>query len=236
MTIQVRRLGHATFTTPDLERQVAYYSEVLGLNVIERGKDRAFLATKSGLEAIALEKGSGVDLTRLSFQLAPGSDLGDAGRELDRHGVKNERRQGLSPGVKDAIVFTDLKGTAIELYTEYAFAADDGRPAVITPLKLGHVAHRVGDVQAVVKFYTEVLGFRVSDWRDDTFAFLRRHVVKIRERFREAAAPSHRLRGGGLGRAAPRQRLSRQERHPAGLGTRPPHHRPQHRRLSPQLR
>ena len=173
MTIQVRRLGHATFTTPDLERQAAYYSEVLGLNVIERGRDRVFLATKSGLEAIALEKGSAVDLTRLSFQLAPGSDLGDAGRELDRHGVKNERRQGLSPGVKDAIVFTDLKGTAIELYTEYAFAADDGPPAVITPLKLGHVAHRVGDVQAVVKFYTEVLGFRVSDWRDDTFAFLR---------------------------------------------------------------
>ena len=24
-----------------------------------------------------------------------------------------------------------------------------------------------------MKFYTDVLGFRVSDWRDETFAFLR---------------------------------------------------------------
>ena len=28
--IDVLRVGHATFTTPDLERQVAYYSDVLG--------------------------------------------------------------------------------------------------------------------------------------------------------------------------------------------------------------
>src|SRR5262249_34176844 len=41
------------------------------------------------------------------------------------------------------------------------------------PLKLGHVAYRVSDVQQMVKFYTDVLGFRISDWRDDTFAFLR---------------------------------------------------------------
>ena len=34
-------------------------------------------------------------------------------------------------------------------------AKDDGKQAVITPLKLGHVAHRVDDVQKTVKFYTE---------------------------------------------------------------------------------
>ena len=53
--IDVLRVGHATFTTPDLERQVAYYSDVLGLIVTERDKNRAFLATRTGLEAIALE-------------------------------------------------------------------------------------------------------------------------------------------------------------------------------------
>ncbi len=41
------------------------------------------------------------------------------------------------------------------------------------PLKLGHVAYRVDDVQKTVKFYCDVLGFRVSDWRADNFAFLR---------------------------------------------------------------
>ena len=55
--IKVLRVGHATFTTPDLEREVAYYSDVLGLIVTERDKNRAFLATRTGVEAISLERG-----------------------------------------------------------------------------------------------------------------------------------------------------------------------------------
>ena len=171
--IQVRRLGHATFSTPDVERQVAYYADVLGLQVIARDKDRVYLATHTGLEAIALERGDAVALKRLSFQVAPDSDLAALGRALDAHGIASERRSGISPGIADAISFTDIKGTQIDLFVDYAFADDDRKPAVITPLKLGHVAYRVTDVQAVTKFYTDVLGFRVSDWRDTTFSFLR---------------------------------------------------------------
>ena len=70
-------------------------------------------------------------------------------------------------------MFTDPKGTEVEIFSDYTFAQDDGRSAGIMPLKLGHVAYRVDDVQKTVKFYSDVLGFRVSDWRDDTFAFLR---------------------------------------------------------------
>ena len=47
--IAVRRLGHATLTTPDLERQVAYYTEVVGLTLLARDKNRAILASKQGL-------------------------------------------------------------------------------------------------------------------------------------------------------------------------------------------
>jgi catechol 2,3-dioxygenase-like lactoylglutathione lyase family enzyme len=61
----------------------------------------------------------------------------------------------------------------IDIYAEYKFPEDDGKQSVITLLKLGHVAYRVHDVQGIVKFYTDVLGFRVSDWRQNNFAFLR---------------------------------------------------------------
>ena len=80
--IEVRRLGHATLTTPDLDRQVAYYTAVVGLTLIERDAKRAFLASKQGLEAIALEPGAPNALSRLAFQVAPGSDLADLTREL----------------------------------------------------------------------------------------------------------------------------------------------------------
>jgi catechol-2,3-dioxygenase len=171
--IQVRRLGHATLTTPDIARQIDYYTEVVGLTLIARESDRAVLATRQGLEAIVLEPGPPNALARLSFQVAPGSDLGEVARELGRHGIKNDRRLDVSPGIAEAVVFTDLKGTGIEIFSDYAFAKEDRTLAGIMPIKLGHVAYRVTIVQEIVTFYTEVLGFRVSDWRDDTFAFLR---------------------------------------------------------------
>jgi catechol 2,3-dioxygenase-like lactoylglutathione lyase family enzyme len=72
------------------------------------------------------------------------------------------------------------------------FAKIDGAQAAIAR-SLRHVAHRVDDVQKVVKFYTEVLGFRVFDWIGDFFAFLRcgrssHRQFRLR---RQAAAPSH---------------------------------------------
>lgn len=171
--IDILRAGHATFTTPDVEKQVAYYSDVLGLIVTEKTKDRAVLATRTGLEAIAVERGDKPDLTRLSFQAAADTDFSAFARTLSEHGIKSEMRSGISPGVAKALVFTDIKGTVIEVYADYEFQKDDGKPAIITPLKLGHIAHRVDDVQKVAKFYTEVMGFRASDWHADNFVFMR---------------------------------------------------------------
>ena len=44
--IKPRRIGHATFETPDLEKAIAYYEKFMGLVVAEREKDRAFLMSK----------------------------------------------------------------------------------------------------------------------------------------------------------------------------------------------
>ena len=41
------------------------------------------------------------------------------------------------------------------------------------PLKFGHLAYRCKDPVKVTSFYTDVLGFKVSDWMGDRFSFLR---------------------------------------------------------------
>ena len=171
--IKVHRLGHATISTPDVETQTDYYSRLLGLSIIERSKDRVFLGSKQGLEAIELVRDEPSQLKRLSFQIAPGSDLNEVAKTLRNDGIKCELRQGISPGVSHAVTFEDPKGTPIDLYAEYNFAKLDGIPSIFNILKLGHVAYRVLDVQKIVKFYTDVLGFRVSDWRGDFFVFMR---------------------------------------------------------------
>ena len=39
--IKPRRIGHATFETPDLDRMIDYYTEVVGLVLAERENGRA---------------------------------------------------------------------------------------------------------------------------------------------------------------------------------------------------
>jgi len=147
--IQVRRLGHATFGTPDLERHADYWCNIMGLVVADKSRNRVLLSTKYGHEAIALEPGAAGQLKRLSFQVAPGSDLGELVRNLSGHGVKCERASGISPSVKDAVTFTDPKGTLIEVYADYQLSANDARDPVIAPLKFGHIAYRVNDYRHI---------------------------------------------------------------------------------------
>ena len=172
--IQVKRLGAAAFSTPDLEHQIAYWTEVIGLSLVARDKDRAYLATKLGQECVTLvrspDKGA---LQSLAFQVKPGTDLGELAAKLRFHGLARDRCSDISPGVRDAITFRDPKGTLIEVHSEYDFAPDDGKDGGIQPLKFGHVAYRVHDVQKLTSFYCDVLGFRVSDWMGDHFSFMR---------------------------------------------------------------
>jgi catechol-2,3-dioxygenase len=171
--IEVKRLGHATFATPDLERILDYWTRVIGLTVVERGRDRAFLATKFGEEAIAVEKGNSGNLLKVAFQIAPGNDLGDVCATLAKHGVATEMRSDISPGIAKAVVFTDPKGTQVEICADYKFAKRDTTEQGVMPQKFGHIASRHPDVQTVTSFYTDVLGFKVSDWMGDRFSFLR---------------------------------------------------------------
>src|SRR5215472_7402886 len=84
--LQVKRIGHATLSTPDLERQLDYYTRVVGLSIVAKEKGRAILATKPGQEAIVLEHGERPAGVRLAFQVAPGSDLGELSARLSKAG------------------------------------------------------------------------------------------------------------------------------------------------------
>ena len=46
-------------------------------------------------------------------------------------------------------------------------------PRAVQPRKLGHVTLLVDDCKRSAEFYSEVLGFRVSDWVDDIFLWMR---------------------------------------------------------------
>jgi len=171
--ITPRRVGHATFETPDLDKALAYYTEVNGLVLHSRDKDRAYLASKTGLLTIALEKGRHEGLRRISFEVSPKADVADMAKKLSADGIKSELRSDSVPGLGKVLAFNDPKGTTIELFQEWSYLGAHHQCFGAGPLKLGHIAYVVEDPQAIADFYCRVLGFRVSDWIEDFFVFLR---------------------------------------------------------------
>jgi catechol 2,3-dioxygenase-like lactoylglutathione lyase family enzyme len=111
--------------------------------------------------------------TRLSFEVAPDSEFGELTKALADDGIKSELRNDSVPGMGPVLTFKDNKGTSIDLFKEWSYLGSHHQVHGIGPLKLGHVAFAVPDVQVVADFYAKVLGFRVSDWIEDWFVFLR---------------------------------------------------------------
>jgi catechol 2,3-dioxygenase-like lactoylglutathione lyase family enzyme len=170
--IPAKRLGHVTFETPDIDQQIDHYTKVVGLNVAAREKDRAILATHLGEEVVVLERGQRERTTALSLQIDAAFDMAQGLKELRDSGIATETRSDITGGIRSAIGFQDPNGTRVELFSETGLVPQSERTA-IAPIKIGHVAFVVRDAQQMVDFYTRVLGFRVSDWAGDFFAFLR---------------------------------------------------------------
>lgn len=170
--IDVRRLGHVTYTTPDLKRQVEYYVEVVGLRVTGEEKGRTILSTRLGQEAVVFERGGEANCAGLSFQVRDDADFAELARQVASFGGKAERRTDVTPGIAESLVFADPYGTRTELFkAPRNFGMQ--QVAGVGPLKIGHVAFVVPDAKLLTDYYVTNLGFRVSDWMEDFFSFLR---------------------------------------------------------------
>lgn len=171
--IPVKRLRHLALVASDLERQLAYYRDIIGLAEVGREPGRIFLASEAGQLSIVLEHGATPGLARLAFDLPPDRDIADVERALRDAGLPAERCSDPAPGCPVALRSRDLDGRPFELHL--ALHCHDNRQPLpgIAPLKLGHVACHAPDPAAIAGFYTDRLGFRVSDWIEDRFVFLR---------------------------------------------------------------
>ena len=121
-----------------------------------------------------MEAGEGANLVRAAFQVAPGTELADVQKALAKDGVKSELRSDISPGRRQGGRASPIRrARCVEIYSDYRFAGRDTVEQGVMPLKFGHLAYRCKDPVKVTSFYTDVLGFKVSDWMGDRFSFLR---------------------------------------------------------------
>ena len=200
--IKPKRIGHATFETPDLDKAIAYYEKFMGLIVAEREKDRAFLATKVGQLVIELDKADRAHCIKLSFEVAPKSDFGDLAKELSKDGVRSELRNDFDPrNGSGAVRSRTTRAPRSSCSRNGAIFGKHEQVAGIGPFKLGHVAFFTPDIRRTVAFYEKVP--RIPGLRLDR-RFLLLHALQHRPSHREflhradRTAPSHRVRAQGF--------------------------------------
>ncbi len=171
MTLQ--SLGYVGVRSTKLEDWSGFATGLLGMQQVDRGAGmRAFrMDDRKQRLVVTGEEGDGLGF--LGWEVADASALDALAGRLADHGVDvtwgsaslaDERH------VTGLIVFHDPAGNRLEAF-HGAAAADapftPGRPISgfrTGPFGMGHVVLNVVDVEPLLPFYRDVLGFRVSDY------------------------------------------------------------------------
>lgn len=188
----VLRLSHVDITAPDLELAVAYYTEVLGLDITERTEDRVFLKCwdERDHHCLAIREAPRVGIDRFAFKVDGPDDLEHFEARAAAAGAAVERvSAGEEVGQGESIRFELPSGHELELIGEVEKVG--GRlpllnppPIVpdligIAPPRIDHILVHAEEVPEAARFFQEVLDFRLTEQLLDggghqTIAFLER--------------------------------------------------------------
>ena len=177
----VKRLGYIGWGVADLAAWDDLLHTVYGLQLQEHGKhDERHYRVDEHVRRLSLFQRDSDGVEYIGWEVDNESQLQEVEEQLVQYGVEVKR------GTKELlekrrvlglILFEDRDGFASEVY--YAAASDNapfensfGRSGFLTgPLGLGHAVINCKDLEDSAKFYTEALGFKLSDyvhWPDDT--------------------------------------------------------------------
>jgi 3,4-dihydroxy-9,10-secoandrosta-1,3,5(10)-triene-9,17-dione 4,5-dioxygenase len=168
----VSSLGYLRIESADVAAWREFGVRVLGM-VEGRGPDPGalYLRMDDFPARLVILPGERDRLLASGWEVAGAADLAEIGRALDQAGVavKTATTEELADRrVGQLLRFDDPSGNALEVFCG---AALEHRPAVspygnrfVTgPLGMGHVVLPVSDGEASLRFYTDVLGFRLRD-------------------------------------------------------------------------
>jgi len=165
--IDLRRIDHVCLRVADLDEAAARWSAQFGLVVRDHDAGRVALACDDELCALELKPGPAPGFDHVAYELSRDCSVEQAHRHLQAYGADVRLDSG--------VLFTsdaDGNGIQINAYREPdSLLVPHARPAGAAPLghprKLGHVNFLTGQLDEQLRFYTEALGMRVTDWLGD---------------------------------------------------------------------
>ena len=141
MQFQLRKIGHVVLNVTDLERVVAFYTSVLGLEVSDRYPDAmvpggmVFLRCNTDHHGVALVGGAPgserSSLNHFAFEVGSLEEVFRARAWLQEHTVAIHFEGRRRAGCQVAVEFTDPDGNNLEIYWNIDQVGTEGvvRPA-----------------------------------------------------------------------------------------------------------
>ncbi len=172
----VLRMAHVDVTVTDLDLATAYYTEVMGMLVSGRDEDSVYLKCwdEADHHSLRLAYAPRVGLDLMAFKVEHEDDLADLENAVSRYGFPVQRiSKGESVGQGESIRFATPSGHTMELVRDVERVGGvlpkinpppfaQGIPGIAPP-RMDHLLVTAEEVGEATTFYTEVLGFRVTE-------------------------------------------------------------------------
>ena len=175
--MSIWRLGYVEVRSLDLERDSQFWREIVGLIETARGDGRIYLKCwdEQDHHSLILKQDTMTGIERLAFKVESSRDLQEYEQKLHAAGVTTVHApQDIARG--EALQFSLPSGHTVELYSHME-KVGNGMPRVnpltpwpkevtwnrLSPAHLDHLSLPAADPSRTSDFFTEVLGFRVSE-------------------------------------------------------------------------
>ncbi|MEM7130291.1 MAG: VOC family protein [Chloroflexota bacterium] len=172
--VQTKKLSHLALTVSRIEEQTAFYRDIVGLhvqNVDTQG--RVYLRCQSEHHDLLLIPSEGRGMDHFALDVGGMAELDAAAQALEGAGIHVSSGDERELGHGHSYRFLDPDGFVVELVSGMEQAESTYGPRVVRPRRYGHLTLRVTDLKQTVEFYTDLLGFRISDWLGEQFCWLR---------------------------------------------------------------
>ncbi len=169
----IKKLSHVALKVTDVTAAAGFYQQVVGLGETTRDSaGNVYLRCNADHHSLKLMTNGAAGIDHFALDVGDEAGLAAAADRLARAGIAYEESPE-EPGQGPGIRLPDPDGFTVELVAGLEQVSPHYGPRAVQPRRIAHVTILVADPQASVAFYTEVLGFKISDWFSDVFCWLR---------------------------------------------------------------
>jgi 2,3-dihydroxy-p-cumate/2,3-dihydroxybenzoate 3,4-dioxygenase len=179
MTLPFRyeKLGYAALNVTDLDCSIGFYRDLMGLDLVARDDDAAYLRCSRDHHNLVLYKAAKPGLRRAAYKVASPTDLDRAFAHLQSHGMEPRwldddacRRLNQGPTFRVREPGSGVQFEFFDRMTQMALPFE-GRLTKIA--RIGHVVVATKHYAEAIPRLTKAFNFVVSDFVVDKFSWMR---------------------------------------------------------------